>query len=74
MFLHLKMKGYSLDIFKNTYHHELYRDQHYEMTFEVNDFFGPGFWSNQVTGVWGVGDQAISIQIFKNIHETKVNP
>ena len=30
------------------------------MTFEVPDFFGPGFWSNKETGVWGVGDQPIS--------------
>ena len=54
-------KGYSLDIFKNTYHYELYRNENFEMTFEVPDFFGPGFWSNKETGVWGIGDQAISI-------------
>ena len=34
------------------------------MTFEVPDFFGPGFWSNKETGVWGIGDQAISILTF----------
>ena len=32
------------------------------MTFEVKDFFGSGFWSKEQTGVWGVGDQAISKQ------------
>jgi hypothetical protein len=52
---------YSLDLFKNTYHHQLYRNENFEMTFEVPDFFGPGFWSNKETGVWGIGDQAITI-------------
>ena len=49
-----------MDIFKNTYHWEIYRNENYEMTFEVPDFFGPGFWSNKETGVWGIGDQPIS--------------
>jgi len=52
---------YSLDIFKNTYHWQVYRNENFEMTFEVPDFFGPGFWSNKESGVWGIGDQPITI-------------
>ena len=40
------------------------------MTFEAKDFFGPGFWSNKETGVWGVGDQAISIFEIKIFSKT----
>jgi len=52
---------YSLDIFKNTYHSEFYRNENFEMFFEVKDFFGSGFWSNKETGVWGIGDQSITL-------------
>ncbi len=48
-------------MFKKTYHSALYRNDDFEMTFEVPDFFGAGFWSHQETGVWGIGDQHISI-------------
>ena len=44
---------YTLDIFKNTVHTETYKNADYEMKFNVPDFFGPGFWSNQ-NGIWGV--------------------
>ena len=31
------------------------------MDFNGKDFFGPGFWSNKQTGVWGIGDQITTI-------------
>lgn len=52
---------YSLDIFKDTHHTETYRNDNYEMDIEVPNFFGKGFWSNEQSGVWGIGDQITAI-------------
>jgi len=52
---------YSLDIFRDTYHTETYRNDNYEMDVEVPNFFGKGFWSTEQSGVWGIGDQITAI-------------
>ena len=52
---------YSLDIFKNTYHTESYKNDNYEMNVEVPNFFGNGFWSTEESGVWGIHDQIVTI-------------
>jgi len=31
------------------------------MEYNGKNFFGPGFWSNKQTGVWGIGDQITTI-------------
>jgi len=31
------------------------------MDYNGKNFFGPGFWSNKQTGVWGIGDQITTI-------------
>ena len=54
-------KGYSLDIFNNTDYSYRFNNENYEMEFNGKDHFGPGFWSNKQTGVWGIGDQITTI-------------
>ena len=50
-----------MDLFKNTKHSQTYQNDFYEMSFDAPDFFGPGFWSTEQNGVWGIGDQATAI-------------
>lgn len=52
---------YSLDIFKDTYQQYIFKNENYEMTFDSPDLFGPGFWSKDDGGVWGVSDQVVTI-------------
>ncbi|RNA23308.1 hypothetical protein BpHYR1_001166 [Brachionus plicatilis] len=52
---------YRLDIFKDTVYTNTFKNENYEMTFDVPDLFGKGFWSTEESGVWGVGDQIVTI-------------
>ncbi|CAF0726704.1 unnamed protein product [Brachionus calyciflorus] len=52
---------YSLDIFKDTYSQYIFKNENYEMTFDAPDLFGPGFWSKDKGGVWGLPDQIVTI-------------
>jgi hypothetical protein len=50
-----------LDIFNNTDYSFRFSNENYEMDYNGKNFFGPGFWSNKQTGVWGIGDQITTI-------------
>lgn len=52
---------YSLDIFKDTFSQYIFKNENYEMTFDAPDLFGPGFWSKDDGGVWGISDQIVTI-------------
>jgi len=52
---------YSLDIFKKTVYQNIFKNENYEMTFDVPDLFGPGFWSKEEGGVWGIADQVVTV-------------
>ena len=50
-----------MDIFNNTDYSFRFNNENYEMDYNGKNFFGPGFWSNKQTGVWGIGDQITTI-------------
>ncbi|CAF1105793.1 unnamed protein product, partial [Brachionus calyciflorus] len=52
---------YSLDIFKDTFSQYIFKNENYEMKFDAPDMFGPGFWSKDDGGVWGLPDQIVTI-------------
>jgi len=52
---------YTFDLFKDTDYSFKFSNENYEMEYNGKNFFGPGFWSNKQTGVWGIGDQITTI-------------
>jgi hypothetical protein len=47
---------YDLDIFKNTYSVMNYKNENYELNYEVPNFYGDGFWPNK-KNIWGTLDR-----------------